>query len=143
MTTLTKIDKSSLSKDLATILDTHSSQKLTLSETQNLHIKKERVKLYLQLLETFKKSSSSSENLLIINIGILINDVLDMEKDELNQILRIYFLFISSYIPDFFNTQKLSDKKRHIKKIKKIFIEAIEKIIYSYDEKLTNTLKNI
>ena len=100
MTILAEINKNSITNDLTKILDKYSSKKLTTAEIQNLYDKEKRVQLYLELLEIFKKSSSSNEELFIENFTTFIGASLKIEPDELNEILGIYFLSIASHIPE-------------------------------------------
>ena len=137
------IDSMNIKKDLVKILDKYSSKSLTDTEIQSLKNRDKNVKHYLKLLNDFKSASSSNEDLFLSSVITFIGSALNMKEDELHQIMLIYFLLIASYITDFFNTQNLSEKKKHIKKMKKLFLDATLNIITTYELELLKTIENI
>ncbi len=143
MKALQNIDKLNIKQDLTNILDKYSSNNLTDKETQNLYDRDKNVKYYMKLLNEFKESSSSSEDHFINNLIKFMSSALKSDKDELHQIALIYIQLIASYITDFFNTQNLKNKKKHIKKMKKLFIDSTQNIINTYEAELLKTLKTI
>jgi len=143
MKSLQDIDKLNIKKDLEDILDKYSSKTLTAQEIQNLHDKDKNVKYYLKLLQEFKESSASSEQHFLSSLIKFMSDALHSDKDELNQIIFTYLQLTASYITDFFNTEGLKDKKKHIKNIKKIFIDSTHNIIDTYECQLLKTLKSL
>jgi hypothetical protein len=126
MKALQSIDKLNIKEDLTNILDKYSSKTLTDKEIQNLHVKDKNVKHYLKLLKEFKESSSSSEDHFLNSLIKFMGTALESDEDELHQIILIYLQLIASYITDFFNTQGLQDKKKHIKNMKKLFKENLD-----------------
>lgn len=143
MKALQNIDKLNIKEDLTNILDKYSSNNLTDKETKNLYDRDKNVKYYMKLLNEFKESSSSSEDHFINSLIKFMNSALTSDKDELHQITLIYIQLIASYITDFFNTQNLKNKKKHIKKMKKLFIDSTHNIIKTYEAELLKTLKTI
>jgi hypothetical protein len=142
MKALQNIDKMNIKKDLTSILDKYSSKVLTAQEIQNLHDKDKNLKHYLKLLQEFKESSSSSEEHFMNSlIKFMSGALMDSNEDELHQIVLIYLQLIASYITDFFNTQGLKDKKKHIKNMKKLFLESTLNVLNTYDAQLSKTLK--
>lgn len=143
MKALQNINKLNIKEDLTNILDKYSSNNLTDKETKNLYDRDKNVKYYMKLLNEFKESSSSSEDHFINSLIKFMNSALTSDKDELHQITLIYIQLIASYITDFFNTQNLKNKKKHIKKMKKLFIDSTHNIIKTYEAELLKTLKTI
>lgn len=143
MTLLKDIDKSSIKKELIDILDTYSSKELTQNELQSLKEKQDNINNYLYLLDAFKKETSSNEELFIKSLNSFVSNSLSIKEDELSELLVIYFLKTVPTITDFFNTQELENRKNHTKKIKKIFVNNIEKIIFAYEESLKCTIKKL
>ncbi len=143
MTQLHNINKLNIKDDLSKILDKYSSKSLTDQEIQNLHDKDKNVKHYLILLQEFKESSASNEEVFINNLITFMGSALKHDEDELHQIILIYLQLIASYITDFFNTQGLKEKKKHIKKMKKLFIDSAENIITTYEYHLLKTILTI
>ena len=137
------IDKTHLQADLSKILDKYSQKEFRDIEFQGLKQRAQNIEQYNKLLTQFKQSSSSNDEMFTHNFIWLTNYILEVQEDELQQILITYILTISSYIIDFFNTQGLEDKKRHIKKIKKIFLESTQKIIDTYSLELSKTIERI
>lgn len=143
MTLLKDIDKSSIKKELIDILDTYSSKELTQNELQSLKEKQDNINNYLYLLDAFKKETSSNEELFIKSLNSFVSNSLSIKEDELSELLVIYFLKTVPTITDFFNTQELENRKKHTKKIKKIFVNNIEKIIFAYEESLKCTIEKL
>ncbi|EQB34412.1 hypothetical protein M947_11055 [Sulfurimonas hongkongensis] len=143
MKALQDIDKLNIKKDLTEILDKYSSKTLTEQETQNLKDREKNVKHYQKLLQEFKESSSSSEQHFESSIIKFMTEALYSYEDELHQIMLIYLQLIASYITDFFNTEGLKDKKKHIKNMKKLFIDSTDNIIKTYEHQLLKTLKSL
>jgi len=140
MKELHDIDKLNIKKDLTKILDKYSSKTLTEQEIQNLNDRDKHVKHYQKLLQEFKESSSSSEQHFENSLIKFMTDALHSDEDELHQIMLIYLQLIASYITDFFNTEGLKDKKKHIKNMKKLFIDSTENIIKTYEYQLLKTI---
>ncbi len=67
--------------------------------------------------------------------------MLDSSKTELREIIFIYFMSVSTYITDLFNTKELSNTKKHTKKMKIIMITQIEKIIKTYESELLKVIE--
>ncbi len=143
MTVVHNLDKSKMKKDLANILDKYSSKELSELEIKNLYNRDKNVKYYLSLLETFKQASASNEDKFMSSIIEFMGNALVNEEDELHQILLVYLLLIASYITDFFNTDGLKDKKKHIKKLKKLFYDSTLNIITTYESELLKTIKKV
>jgi hypothetical protein len=143
MSTLKSIDKTDIIKQLEKTLDKYSSKELTDKEIQSLLDKDKNVKLYLKYLEDFKTSSASNEDIFVRNFIDFMSKSLDLEQDDFHQIFLIYLLLTASYVTDFFNTKDLQDKKKHIKNIKKIFIESTLNVIKTYEYKLTQTIQKV
>ena len=137
------IDKTNLQTDLVNILDKYSLKEFRDTELQGLKKRVQNIQEYNKLLHQFKNSGSSNDELFIHHFIMFNNYVLELQEDELQQILITYLLTISSYITDFFNTKNLKDKKRHIKKIKKIFIESTQKIIDTYSLELLKAIDKV
>lgn len=141
---LPSFDTNNIHKQLVEILDKYSSKELTAQEIQNLHNRDKNIKYYLKLLDEFKHSPHSTEDLFLNNLITFMGTAMQNEsKDELHQILLIYLLLIASYVTDFFNTQELKDKKKHIKNMKKLFIEATQNILKTYENQISQTIKKI
>ncbi|MDY0193558.1 MAG: hypothetical protein RBR93_08525 [Aliarcobacter butzleri] len=140
MQALQDIDKLNIKKDLTKILDKYSSKTLTAQEIQNLKDRDKNVKHYLKLLEELKQSSASNEQLFESSLIKFMSDALHSSEDELHQIMLIYLQLTASYMTDFFNTQSLKDKKKHIKNMKKIFIDSTENIIKTYEYQLSKAI---
>ena len=66
-----------------------------------------------------------------------------MPTDELYQVLLVYILEVSTYPVDMFSTVKLTNKKKHIKKMKKIFYILVKNIINIYENNLKQTVEKI
>ena len=143
MTIVHNLDKSRMKKDLANILDKYSSKELSELEIKNLYNRDKNVKYYLNLLEIFKQASASNEDKFMSSIIEFMGNALVNEEDELHQILLVYLLLIASYITDFFNTDGLKDKKKHIKKLKKLFYDSTLNIITTYESELLKTIKKV
>lgn len=137
------IEKSQVQKELRCILDKYSSKELTLQEKTNLQSREKNVNYYLQLLEEFQSAPASNDVQFIDTLTDFIKNTLSHKEDELHQILMIYILLTASYITDFFNTQGLENKKRHIKKMKKIFIDSTRNVIHTYEVQLIKTIEEI
>lgn len=142
MKTLQVIDKLNIKEELANILDSYSSKTLTTQEIQNLHDRDKNVKHYIKLLQEFKESSASNEDHFMDSLIKFMTDAIDAKEDELHHILLIYIKLIASYIIDFFNTQGLKEKKKHIKNMKKLFIDATQNIIDTYEFLLLRALEH-
>lgn len=143
MSILKSIDKTNIADKLQKTLDKYSSRELTDTEVQSLLDKDKNVKLYLKFLEEFKTSSASNEDVFMRNFIDFMGKSLNLKQDELHQIFLVYLLSIASYITDFFNTKDLKDKKKHIKNIKKIFIESTLNVIKTYEHKLTKIIQKV
>jgi len=143
MKELHNIDKLNIKKDLTKILDKYSSKTLTKQEIQNLNDRNKHVKHYQKLLQEFKESSSSSEQHFENSLIKFMTDALHSNEDELHQIMLIYLQLTASYITDFFNTEGLKDKKKHIKNMKKIFIDSTENIIKTYEYQLSKAIVSL
>jgi len=144
MKKLYDINKDNIHDKLKDILDKYSSKELTNQEVQNLTNRDKNVKHYLSLLDKLKHSSASSQEQFLNSLIEFMGNSLSKEsQDELHQILLIYLLTIASYIIDFFNTQHLKDKKRHIKNLKKLFIESTENVIKTYELQLLKTIEKV
>ena len=144
MIKLKNIDQKNLADELQSVLDKYSSKELTTQEIANLHSRDENVKFYLSLLKKFKTSSSSTQEQFEQSITEFMSRALsNKDIDELHQILLIYLLLTAPYILDFFNTQKLSNKKKHIKNLKQLFIDMTTNVIKTYEDRLERTLKEI
>ena len=61
------------------------------------------------------------------------------KESELRELMIVYFYNTSNYVIDFFNTQELTNSKKHTKKMKKIIITQLEKILSFYED----TIKGI
>lgn len=143
MSILKSIDRTNITGELEKTLDKYSSKELTEAETQSLLNKDKNVKLYLKYLEEFKTSSASNEDVFMRNYIGFMGKCLNLEQDELHQIFLVYLLSTASYITDFFNTQDLKDKKKHIKNIKKIVVESTLNLIETYERKLTHIIQKV
>ncbi|MDY0101273.1 MAG: tetratricopeptide repeat protein [Bacilli bacterium] len=143
MKTLQDIDKLNIKKDLAKILNKYSSKTLTTQEIQNLYNKDKNVKHYMKLLQEFKDSSASSEQHFESSLIKFMTDALHSDEDELHQIMLIYLQLTASYMTDFFNTEGLKDKKKHIKNMKKLFYDSTLNVITTYESNLLKTIEKI
>ncbi|MCF6309493.1 MAG: DUF115 domain-containing protein [Sulfurimonas sp.] len=93
----------------------------------------------IYLFDTLKdynlKKSYPNLDLYMLTLSQLINTLIGKEKEkalDINYIMYSYFLYITPYIFDFFNTKELSNNKKHIKKINTILVSQIEKILNIY-----------
>jgi tetratricopeptide (TPR) repeat protein len=144
MLELHTIDIENIDDKLMYILDKYSSKELTQQEIQNLYNRDKNVKYYLSLLDKFKQANSSNEDQFLNSIiDFMGTSLSNKSQDELHQILLIYLLTIASYIVDFFNTQNLKNKKKHIKTLKKLFIDATQNVLKTYEKKLLQTIEKI
>ena len=130
-------------KTLKNILDSYSSSELQEDEVKSLHERLDSITLCKQYLQDFKESPASSDEIFMNTVIAFMEKTLQLKEDEFHQIMLIYFLLISSYITDFFNTDGLKEKKKHIKKIKKLFYDATENVVKTYEFALLETINRI
>lgn len=135
------LNKKSLSSKLKSILDSSSEAKVSQIEINKLDQRKQQIQEYRDLLIDFAQASSSNDLMFIQSFITLIQRILDSSKTELHEIMSLYFLTISSYITDLFNTKELNNQKKHTKKMKKIITMQIEKIIKPYESELLKVVE--
>ena len=133
---LTKVlNKKNLHTQLITLFDSYATTTFNKEEKLLLQERKIQIKNIQKSIQTFKNAPSSNTEIFLHNYAIMINSIIQQQKQqhlELLQILTIYFLTISSYIFDFFNTKELKNNKKHIKKLKIEIVEQLQKIIELY-----------
>jgi hypothetical protein len=137
------INKQDIYNSLKNILDNFSSGKLTTQEIENIYQRQERVEQYYKLLDDFWHSSSSDNNMFIRSFSTFISQCLSMKQDEIHQVLFVYFLETATYITDIFTTKELDNRKKHIKKIKKMFYTLVYNLIQTYDKDLQALIEKI
>lgn len=128
-----KINRTNLKESLINLFDTYSSMSLSVDEKEALFKREARIKDYYKFLTEFKESSAADDELFMQSYIKFLDSMVRYDQDELHQIMMNYLLITSTYIADFFNTKELDNKKKHIKKLKKITIALIEKIIKAYE----------
>ena len=137
------INKSDLKNQLISLFDSYSSMSLSYEETKEIKDKLKRVKDYHKFLITFKESSSANDELFIDSYVKLLDSMVSYHQDELHQIMMNYLLNSSTYIADIFNTQELTNQKKHIKKIKKITFTLMEKVIKAYEQEISKIVEKL
>jgi hypothetical protein len=135
--------KESKYKALKEVLDRYSSDTLTKEEIEAIYTRKTMIDKYYNLLDTFNHSPSTNSDVFLKNFAIFISECVNLNKDELHQIIFIYILEVSTYITDIFTTKELENKKKHIKKIKKIFYTIVYNIINVYEKNLDVLIEKI
>jgi len=130
-------------QSLQNLLDHYSSNKLTEQEIQMLYEREKRTQKYYALLKEFSHASSTDSDIFIKNFANLTSGFLRMQEDELHQIFLIYILEVFTYPVDILSTKELTNKKRHIKKIKKMIIILLENILDIYTKYLEKLLQEI
>jgi len=130
----TQLNKDQESHQLLKLFKKYSTQELDQEEKRLLNLRVKQIALIKQAIQVFKETPNANVDMFISSYIILLNDILKEKHLELMQILIIYFLSISSYILDFFNTKELKNRKKHIKKLKEEIIIQLKKIIIYYEE---------
>ena len=138
MVELKQLEKQVITTELKKIFDKYSSSELTTEEKDALKNRKTSLIQCYEYLENFKNQAASNDDMFLDSLMDFIGDILDTDKNELHQILTVYFLLVGSYIADFFNSQGLKNKKKHIKNIKKIFIDSTLNILDTYNLAMIN-----
>ena len=136
-------ERKKIFKLLKEILDHYSSETLIDKEKQAINLRKNQVELYYKILDDFLHAISSNDKTFIQSYIKLVTSFLQMDHDELHQIIFIYILEVGTYPIDMISTIELKNKKKHIKKIKKMLYTLIKNIIDIYDKNLEELIKQI
>jgi len=70
-------------------------------------------------------------------LGILVNDLLDVRMQESLNLVVIYYKYLQYVLPyvyDMLNTKELSNPKRHMKKIDKLLFAKLSQIVEYYED---------
>ncbi|WP_434637255.1 DUF115 domain-containing protein [Sulfurimonas sp. NW7] len=132
----TALNKNKLHTQLLSLFDHYATADFNAEETALLQERNIQIENFQQNIQDFKQTPGADAELFLKNYAAMMNSMLQQKHLELLQILTIYFLTLSSYVFDFFNTKELKNNKKHIKKLKTEIAEQLNKIIESYKDDL-------
>jgi len=129
------LNKEIVQQDIMKFLNDISQKGLNEKDHTYLDMQITEAEALLHMLEVFKKEVSTTSYVFYMKEFQKLTARLTNEGNEskdINIILNYYLRYTLTYIFDIFNTKGLSNQKRHLKKINKIFIEQVSKIITLY-----------
>jgi hypothetical protein len=131
------IKKDKLYKELEDIFNKYSSDSLDKDEITELETRHKQIDDYYKLIEGFKNSPHSNKDIFLDNYETFVSSMFNHPiKLELQEMLVIYFLRITSFIDDFLHTREIDNPKKHIKKLKSLLINQITMMVKTYERDL-------
>lgn len=118
----------------------NSQNKLTEKELRNFKDKLVHAKELQKFLENYKERPFGKVDEYLEDIFLHLTPKSDLNKYELSRILNTYLQYISSYIYDFFNSNKVSDSTVHLERISSLLQKHLIKIIQYYQNRLEDKL---
>ena len=136
------IDKDKLNKKLLNILNTNSTNRLSILEKQYLNAQLTYIDSIIKGIKEFKKikefkNLNEYKQLKSYVYKTLVEFDFDEEnKTYLNKVFLVFLSITEPYIYYFFNDTKLKNKKKHLKAIHKIWCTEVIKVLKKYKKAL-------
>lgn len=134
------INKQELAKTLDDLFNNNSIKVLNDSDLKSMKIRLENAKNIHALIQEYSNSvSHSNVDRYFYDLLGLVSSILKSrgrENINLTQVYHSYFKYALPIISDLFNTKKLKNEKRHIKKIDKLLLNGMYDICNTYIEAL-------
>jgi len=139
-----EFNKKNMYPILKDFFDKYSTKQLQDDERELLTPRQEQISDYYNYIEVFKSSPQANQDIFFKSFVSFVTSIINHQtKLELQELLMIYFLRVASYVDDLLYTKEVSNKKKHMKKLKGFFIKQVEKMVSTYEKDLQRLLKEL